>query len=405
MANIIDYVHWRGDIPFYQVPLGEVDALILSYLAYLPFDGLVSSRLEEADVLLRDAARELLLRAQREELPLAFSQKDDKRLLAAIIESRRFGDMRLCGFVNRFDKEREEQFSAVVFLPPDGPAVISLRGTDRTVVGWKEDFNMSYAGEVPAQRTALLYTQRVVSALDTPVVLCGHSKGGNLAAYAAIFSGESTQERIVCVYNFDGPGFNEEVIASPEFGRIDMRIHVFVPQSSMVGILMWHSEPFTIVKSESVSVFQHLPYHWQVMGGRLLTAPELSGDSHLADVTLKRWLRSLTPELRRRVIDGIFSVLSASDGTQIAQLFEPRSVMAILRAAGDMDRGTREALVEAFRLLGDTLMETVPDFIEQRTDQLWLRAGREKNAALPQSEEMGERENGEGMRAAEDGGS
>ena len=157
-----------------------------------------------------------------------------------------------------------------------------------------------------------------------------------------------------------------------------MRIHVFVPKASMVGILLWHNEPFKVVESESVSVLQHLPYHWQVMGGKLVEASGLTGDSRLADVTLKRWLLSLSQELRKQVIDGIYGVLSASGGTQLADLFEPRNVLAIIRAAGAMEEETRSALLEAFRLLGETLKETVPDFIDEKTDEIRQKAIRDK---------------------------
>jgi len=369
---MIDYIKWRGDIPLAQVPFGEVDALILSYLAYMPFDDLVPAAFDQS-VPLGETALEILTRNEAGVLPLAYSPKEDKRLLTEVADSCRFADMRICGFVHRFDKVIEEQFCAMTFLMPEGSAVVAFRGTDKTVVGWKEDFNMAFSGVVPSQRSAILYVREAAAALDAPLVLCGHSKGGNLAAYASLFSGEETQEKIECVYNFDGPGFNEEVIASDEFARVDMRIRVFVPQSSMVGILLWHSEPLTIVKSESVSVFQHLPYHWQVMGGRFLYADGLTGDSQLADVTLKRWMQNLTPELRRRVIDGIYGVLSVSDGNHIADLFEPRNVLAIIRAAGAIDEETRGALIEAFRLLGNTLRETLPDFIDEKTDEIRLR--------------------------------
>lgn len=377
MANMIDYIHWRGDLPLEQVPLGEVDALILSYLAYMPFDELVPSSFDEG-VPLGEIALELLRQNEAGALPLAFSPKDDKRLLGAVAKSCRFAKMRVCGFVHRFDRVLEEQFCAMTFLTGHGPAAVAFRGTDRTVIGWKEDFNMTFSGVVPAQRSAIHYVREAAKALDGPLVLCGHSKGGNLAAYASLFSGEAAQGKIDCVYNFDGPGFNEEVIASEEFHRVDMRIHVFVPRSSMVGILLWHNEPFTVVESESVSVFQHLPYHWQVMGGRLIAADGLSDDSRLAEVTLKRWLQSLAPELRRRVIDGIYGVLSVSDGNRIADLFEPRNALAIIRAAGAMDEDTRAALTEAFRLLGDTLRETLPDFIDEKTDELRSRAIRDR---------------------------
>ena len=373
MANMIDYVLWRGDLPMESVPLGEVDALILSYLTYLPFDDLVPSGFGES-VRFGDVLKEILEKHEAGQLPLAFSPREDKRLIEAAKDSVRFGDLRVCGFVHRFDKEREEQFCAMTFLSPGVPAVLAFRGTDRTVVGWKEDFNMTFSGVVPAQRSAIGYVNDAAQALGCKMVLCGHSKGGNLAAYASIFSKAAAQACIDCVYNFDGPGFNEEVIASEEFARVDRRIRVFVPKSSVVGILLWHGEPLTVVESESVGVLQHLPYHWRVLGAKFVSAEGLTGDSRLTDATLKRWLQSLSQDLRRQVIDGIYGVISASDGHQLSDLFEPRSVLAILKAAGAMDEETRAALLQALRLLGDTLKETVPDFIDEKTDELRMKA-------------------------------
>jgi len=369
MANMIDYVQWRGDIPLGQVPLGAVDALILSYLSYMPFDGLVSEAFSQEGALLSDAA-EYFLEHGLSSSCMIESVKEDCLLLEAVRNSERFGTMRLTGYVNRYDEENEEQFSAITFLPPAGPAVVAFRGTDSTVVGWKEDFNMSFSGEVPAQGAALDYIARASAALPVPAILCGHSKGGNLAAYAGIFAPDYVQERVICVYNFDGPGFNESVIASPEFHQIDMRIHTFVPQSSLIGILLWHAEPFIVVRSDAGGLFQHNPYTWQVMGGRFITVPERTRESRLAEDTIKNWLSGLDTQERKRVIDGVYSVLSASDGRNISELFEGRNVRAILRAVSSMDEETKDVIVDAFKRLGGSLKETLPEWFEETAGQI-----------------------------------
>ena len=382
MANIIDYVHWRGDLPVSQVPLGEVDALVLSYLAYMDFSGVAPAGWQDGGVLLSDAAAHLMARSKTDTCVMD-SAKDDCRLLTALQGSERFGTMRVLGCVDRFDREREEQFAAVTFVPAAGPAVVAFRGTDTTVVGWKEDFNMSFSDEVPSQRAALAYVSDAVQALGMPVVLSGHSKGGNLAAYAGIFAEDAVQRRIECVYNFDGPGFNERITALPAFRQIDMRIHTFVTQSSMIGIIMWHAEPFTVVKSDANGVLQHNPYSWQVMAGRLITLPERTSESRLAEETIKHWLAELTPDARRQFIDGIYAVLSVSEGRNVVDLFEAKNVRAILRAAGSMDEPTREAIAEAFRLLGNSLKETIPEWIDRAADDLRARIA-------PKGEERGD---------------
>lgn len=369
MANIIDYVLWRGDIPVSQVPLGEVDALVLSYLSYMPFDGMVSEGFSSGGALMSDAA-EYFLEHGLSSSCMIDSAKDDCRLLEAVRDSERFGSMRLTGYVNRFDEQNEEQFSAITFLPPAGPAFVAFRGTDSSVVGWKEDFNMSFAGEVPAQGAALDYITRAAAALPVPAVLGGHSKGGNLAVYAAVFAPKAVQERIVCVYNFDGPGFNEQVFANDEFRKIDMRIHTFVPQSSLIGILLWHAEPFIVVRSDAGGIFQHNPYSWQLMGGRFIILPERTRESRLAEDTIKSWLSTLDAQERRRVIDGVYSVLSASDGRNVADLFEGKNIRAILRAVSSMDEETKEVIVDSFKRLGASLKESLPDWFEDAAGQI-----------------------------------
>ena len=360
LANIIDYILWRGDLPVAQVPLGEVDALILSYLSYMPMDGIVPGEDGGEPVPLRDAALAMLGLSERENSPLAYSVKDDRKLLAALAQSVRFGTMRLCAFVNRVDGEAEEQFSAVTFLPEAGPALIAYRGTDNTVVGWQEDFNMCFESEVPAQRDAAAYAEHMAQVLDGGIILGGHSKGGNLAAYAELFVSGETHRRIQAVYNFDGPGFNEEIVGSAAFAQRKRCVQTFVPQSSIVGVLMENDEVMTVVRSDGMGIFQHNPYTWQVMGGSFIALPERTDSSRFADETVRHWLASLSPEVRRRAIDGIFEVLGASDGRNVAELFEPRKAMGVLRAAGSMDEATRRAVEETFRLLGEALRENVP---------------------------------------------
>ena len=369
MANIIDYVLWRGDIPIAQVPLGEVDALVLSYLSYMPFDGLVSDQFAVDGAMMADAA-DCFLENGLSSSCMMDSNKEDCRLLEAVRDSERFGRLRLTGYANLFDEKRQEQFSAITFLLPTGTAFIAFRGTDSSVVGWKEDFNMSFSSEVPAQGAALDYIVRASAALSSPMILGGHSKGGNLAVYAGAFAPKNVQERIACIYNFDGPGFNERVIASEGFHQIDMRIHTFVPQSSLIGILLWHAEPFIVVKSDAGGLFQHNPYSWQVMGGRLITLPERTRESRLAEDTIKNWLSTLDAQERKTVIDGVYGVLDASDGRNVADLFEGRNVRKILRAVSSMDEETKEIIVDSFKRLGSSLRDSLPDWFEDAAGQI-----------------------------------
>lgn len=359
MTDIFDYLNWRGDLPMQTVPMNEVDGMVFARIAYLPFEAF---DVLHGETTVKDAAASLLAADNPDG---RIRQKNDAPLLRALRESDRFGNAQIVDFESRTDTVSQTQFAAVTLRLPDDSICIAFRGTDNTLVGWKEDFNMSFETEVPAQRDAVAYAQHVAKAIDLPLIVGGHSKGGNLAAYAGMFVDEATRARIQTVYNFDGPGFNEATISSEEFGKVDMRIRTFVPQSSMIGILMWHREPFTIVRSNGVGVFQHDAYTWQIMGGDFIKLSERTGHSHFADDTIKRWLEELKPDMRRQAIDGIYAVLSASNGMNVSDLFEARNTMSVLKAAGAMDEKTRSAVLEAFRLLGSSMIGGVPAWLER----------------------------------------
>ena len=369
MANILDYVMWRGDIPLDQVQLGEVDGLILSYLAYMPYDDLVPLSMQGEGVLLRDVANSLLQHEVIDARILANTEKEDRELLTLLAKSVRFGGLRMLGYVDYFDETGEEQFSAVTFLLPDDTAFIAFRGTDSTLVGWKEDFNMAFSAEVPSQRDAVLYTEALYDRRHVPLILGGHSKGGNLAVYAGMFCREDVRAYVLGAFNFDGPGFNEEIASSPAFSSLLGRVYTYVTQSSLIGILLWHKEPFTVIKSDSIGLFQHLVYTWQVMGGRFIRQEERSESSRFADDVLKAWLSEVTPQQRESFIDGVYSVIAAAQGKNLRDLFDGKSLLAMLRAAGSLDGKTRSEVLDAIRLLGDAVKETALGMLEERINE------------------------------------
>ena len=346
MSDIFDYLYWRGDLMLNQLPFNPVDGLILSWFASL--------RLKEP-------------------LPATLGQaakSTDSDFAQALARSPRFKDMQLYRFDEQFSESEEMQFAAVTILTGDGRIFIAFRGTDSTLVGWKEDFNMSFMDEVPAQREAVDYINRIGDELKLPMRAGGHSKGGNLAMYAASQCSPEVQRRIGTVYNFDGPGLSTAAAQSDGYRTIESRIETFLPESSIVGILLERSEQYHVVKSSAESAMQHNPYSWQVMGGRFITLPERTRESRLAEETIKNWLADLSPEERKRFIDGVYSVLSVSDGRNVADLFEAKNVRAILHAVSSMDEETKNAIIDAFRRLGSSLRETLPEWVESTAGQI-----------------------------------
>lgn len=371
MADVIDYLNWRGDLPLSTVPLGDIDALVFARLSYIPFDGVVPRAFDSFKPL-GEAAQQVLAKGL-----LNADQglnREDKRLLEALAQSPRFNALPLCGFESTLDKAAEEQFAALTIRLPFGPCV-AYRGTDGTLVGWKEDFNMAFSDTVPAQLHAVEYLQRA-AALPGSLRLCGHSKGGNLAVYAAAFCGDGIQSRIVAVRNFDGPGFQDSVTAQPDFQRVLGRTRTFLPRSSVIGMLLEHDEAFTVVESAGAGIAQHNLYLWEVRRDGFQEVQQVSGSSQLIDRTLKDWLANMAPDQREKVVNGVFSALEASQADTVREVRE-RGKLAALRAIFDQDEETRRLTLSAVRILYQSLKRSLPDSslpreIEERLQQLGL---------------------------------
>ena len=324
MASMLDYIAWRGDLSFSSSAPNEVDALIFSTLSYIPFRGSVE-RNPEKPVLLRQAAREFFDIPDPEGY---IRTQNDLELLKAAGESQRFGNIRIAEYRKIFIKERDTQFAAVTFLLDDGSIFISFRGTDNTLVGWKEDFSMCFRREIPSQKLAKQYLQDVLMDHSGPVRVSGHSKGGNVAVYAVSQSVPVIRERILEVYNQDGPGFSEAFLEDPGYRQILPILHTQVPQSSVIGMILNRAEPIAIAKSNQSGIMQHDPFSWEVQGNRLVAVDSLSGNSIFLQLTIKNWLLGMDMETRVRMVDMLFDLLTSGDVEVTGDLFQPKNLVA-----------------------------------------------------------------------------
>ena len=327
--NVFDYLDRRGEDSFAQIPPGAVDGLILSLLSYIPFGGLVPAGLEGA-VPLERAARQWL--ALPGDCAGQVRCGEDRRLLRKLAGTPRFARMELACAAGRFDPEEESQFAALAILTGDGSAFLSFRGTDNTLVGWKEDFNMSFLEVVPAQKAAAEYVRKFCQRFPGPLTLGGHSKGGNLAACAAAMAPARCRDRVRTVYSFDGPGFSSALLSRPGYWEMLTRLKTFIPQSSVVGLLLAREEPYTVVYSDRAGLLQHDPYSWQVKGDGFLCLEEVTLGSRLVDRTLKDWLAGLTPEQREETVDALFSLLTSGGADRLDQALRPQHLAAALPA-------------------------------------------------------------------------
>lgn len=344
MPNIFDYLKWR-DLKLEKVEFTEVDNLILSRLAYFPLDNAV----EDEEITVKDAYEKYLTVKRKGRI----LQEEDTELFPLLANSIRFGKLKLTEYVNKIDLNNEEQFSAVTILMPNDTICVSYRGTDNTIVGWKEDLNMSFKELVPAQTTAKNYLNKIAEKYkDKQIIVGGHSKGGNLAVYAAAYCEPKIQERIIKVYNNDGPGFCDKVVNSEEYNRILNKVHTYIPKSSIIGRLLNHKEETTILESTETGIMQHDLYTWQLIGGNFIKA-ELTNSSEFIDKTLTDLLLNVSVEQRSLCIDVLFEVLNATKAETLSEINENKfsNIMTMIKTYKNLDEENKEIVTKVLNVL------------------------------------------------------
>ena len=356
MANLFEYLTWRGDLSFRQDPVNEVDALVFSGLAYVCYSQNGSVR------TLAEAAEEFFALPDCEE---RVRVKKDLELLKAAADTARFGNARLCMYRDLLIPEQETQFAAMTFLLDDGSVFLAFRGTDHTLVGWKEDFNMTFQQTIPAQRLAVQYVREAALEYNGPMYLGGHSKGGNLAVFGAARSSPMIQERIAGVYNNDGPGFTKYLMGDPGYLAMVPKIRTCIPQSSVIGMLLEHEEPYTVIRSKTVGLLQHDLYSWEVLGKRFLPMEEITDGSQFADATIKAWFADMTNQERNQLVDVMFALLGTGGVDNAIDIFHPRNIKNYLKTLSS-DANMRRVLSTEFQGLIEAAKRTRTKFEEQR---------------------------------------
>lgn len=390
MGNIIDYAR-EEQRSFEELPFNEVDALILAQLAYEDIPRLVPALDDERNMYgtfrgrmhhfpmdrhnLRQSAK-ALLRAPFSAITL--KQMDEvlhggadsacqhqvhavnftdpaimHSFVRTVAVNPRFSGLRVGAFAERFDTDEQTQTAALTFLLPDGTLVLSFRGTDDSLVGWKEDFNMAFQYPVPAQRMASDYICTVAKLWPGDMILTGHSKGGNSAVYAAMNAPAKIRKRIAAVYSLDGPGFPEHVVTSEPYLSTVSKVHKIVPDSSIIGMVLETPEPCVVVKADCEGLMQHFAFAWQVDGDAFVRVDDIAPSSHEFNSSFNRWMTGLSREEREHAVDALFQVIHASGTTTFSGLIAsiPLSLPSMIGAIVGLTPDERKHLMEAMRML------------------------------------------------------
>ncbi|MGN0383710.1 MAG: DUF2974 domain-containing protein [Eubacterium sp.] len=305
--NILDYLKWRGDLSFKNNRFNEIDNLVLSSLAYLPIECVMTPK--ETITIQQSYQRSL-----DSDIPESkFLKKNDHILWEKAAESNRFKNIKISRCICRYDVEAETQFAAMTFELPGNVVYVAYRGTDDSLIGWKEDFNMSYMQSVPAQIEAKKYLEGVRRNFFTKIYVGGHSKGGNLAVYASIYCKNTLKNRIIAIYNNDGPGMLQEFVDKNRYNKVQNKIFTFLPETSIVGRLLDCNDNYTVVKSDKIFIMQHDPFSWQIEADKFEYAQDLDKDSKLINSTMTRWLKNITYSEREIFVNVIYNILFAAD--------------------------------------------------------------------------------------------
>lgn len=349
MENIITYT--QNNLNTFDVmPFNSVDSLILASASYVHFPDILPEIEGWKGMRLQELYRAEYFEEMFHNIPLS---QGTRELFFALAASPRFRDIKVKGYTEQYDLITEKQFSAVTFQLEPQLCYIAFRGTDSTFVGWKEDFNMTFQSPIPSQEEAVRYIEKAALYCDGKIMTGGHSKGGNLAVYAAAMCRENVKRRIERVFSHDGPGFLETTLQSMDFQNIASRIEKTLPQSSIVGLLLEHRENFQVVKSNRTGLLQHDQFSWVVENNDFVYIEQLTEDAKYADRTLTDWLKQISPEDRERFVDSLYNILNVNNLTTLDDFRTDwqGAISATLHAATQLDGDTKKFLLQTLRAL------------------------------------------------------
>lgn len=372
MANIIDYALLNAHKDFDTLPYSKIDGLIFAQLAYLGYNGVVPDiKNKGKGLLFSDIAETEDYQAL---FPLERTEERNKKLLSAVAYSNRYGKVRVNYFENIFDTEKDTQFCAVTFILPNGDACVTFRGTDATITGWKENFNMLFSFPVAGQRHSVEYLNTVAKKVKGNIYLLGHSKGGNLAIYSGTKCCELAKEKIVEIQSFDSPGFPKEFIESEEHIQTKDSVAKYIPEESLVGVILNNREKYRIIKSDGVGILQHDPFLWRIdiENNDFFDGDKLYLSSHFFDVAFNDWIDSSTPEQKEQYIEALFRMINAANSENATSFVDwaenlKNNYTVVYESLKELDPETRNLVLKGF----GNLFSTINKNVKSTPKKLW----------------------------------
>ena len=348
MNNILDYLKWRGDLTFKQSPFNSIDSLILARAAYFRWELVFEN---EASYTFQEAYERFTLKDLSATHMLA---DEDPELFRLLSVSERFKNCVVSDFINEISLVDELQFCALTIHLDKTMHYVAYRGTDNTLVGWKEDLNMSFQDSVMAQKRSLIYLKEIAKKYTGKIRLGGHSKGGNLAVYSSLFTLKSIQKRILTADNFDGPGLSQKLYEKVKDHENYQKVRIYYPQSSIIGRLLYQKEiDPTLIQSSKKSIYQHDLYSWQILGKEFICVSQFDKQSEVLEGAISEFLEKVTPQQRKECIDIIFELLLSTNEMTFHDFSTNwlKNSGTLLKSVSKVDAQERKVVLDSFKTL------------------------------------------------------
>ena len=350
--NYFAFIDKYGKVSYKDKKETEIDILLFSQLAYLPMDNIdfKNNQKYTLEEIATNIDRSVFLES-------LIAQRNALKLLDTIKDLPRFKEIKVTDYSYIMDEN--SQFGAVTFILPNKKIVIAFQGTDNTIAGWKEDAILSYKYPTTSQELAGSYVEKIISKYKRSVIICGHSKGGNLALVGAMRTTILKKLVIKEIYSFDGPGLREKEFNSNQYKQVRKKLHNIIPDESMVGVL-FNQENLDVIKSDAKGIMQHATTSWQVEDDRLVRTNKSTLSDNL-DKAIYDWLSNYDLEQRKLIIDEAFGLLEKSNIKRVSDISDNylRSFLEVLKATETLENQTKVVIFNCLKLLSTTLSKTL----------------------------------------------
>ena len=336
--NIIDYIKKNKDKTFQELPFNEIDDLIYALLPYIDFTNIVPA-FKSKKVTLKEVA--LKLRGKKKDFRGMFIGNTFK-MLEIMKDSRRYQDTLLYNYMKVVNSDM--QFGAITMKLPDYSIYVAFAGTDTSIIGWEEDFKMTYLYPGASQKYASIYLNKAIGLLDKKVRVGGHSKGGNLAICAVMNSHFWIRKKVKKINNFDGPGFLKKEIESKVYQKIEPRIKMYVPKESIIGMLFYNTLDYVVIKSKGLRILQHDAFNWQCKNTEFIRDSQSKRSKALQQKLTKK-LEELTLDERTLLVNNLFNIFKNNNIKDTKEI-KVKEIFKLIKEFKKLDKETQNLLTE-----------------------------------------------------------